>query len=233
MGNGVGLNQLPRLSIVEELHLDPPAPSAVVLEDHTLVRDLIVRTLTDELKIRVLGCGESAAEGVSLIKASKPDIVVLDWMLADGSAQKLICSSVEAGAACLFLVVSSVEDPREIKLALQAGARGCVAKRSGAMVFTDAVKTVLAGRVFLCPLSAEKLGDSIWRESRRQLPKLSIGETAVLELFCAGVNVKEIAAKRGSAAKTVHNQLTRIRQKLGQTDTPSLVRFAIRHGLVR
>ena len=69
-------------------------------------------------------------------------------------------------------------------------------------------------------------------EAREQLARLSVRERQVMELIALGFSTKEISAKLGISYKTADSHRTHVLKKLGVHETASLVRFAIRAGVI-
>ena len=119
--------------------------------------------------------------------------------------------------------------------ALQAGAAGYLTKQSAAEELISAVHKVLAGGRYITASLAEKLAAVVARGPDTALPHESLSEREfqTLRLLAAGRAVKEIAAQLSLSAKTVSTYRTRVLEKLGVKSTVDLVRYALKHGLVK
>ena len=119
--------------------------------------------------------------------------------------------------------------------AIQAGARGYLIKEDAVSELKAAIKGVTAGELYLSPRIAKDLtsGD-LERVGVRYDPlaKLTTRQREILQLIAEGNNTKEIAFLLNVSAKTVEAHRTQLMQRLRINDIPSLVRQAMRAGLV-
>jgi DNA-binding NarL/FixJ family response regulator len=117
--------------------------------------------------------------------------------------------------------------------ALQAGALGYLLKESAGIELVNAVRAVHAGRRYLSRKISDTLIDDYVRHRQAESPlsRLSRREQQVLQLVVEGKSSAEIANTLSLSAKTVETYRSRLMSKLGIRDLPSLVKFAIQHGL--
>jgi len=133
------------------------------------------------------------------------------------------------------IMLSMYSNPEYVYRALEAGASGFVVKRSAARELVNAIRAVHAGRRYLGTQVAE---DVIERFIGKGVPKdplglLSSRERQVLQLLAEGKSVAEIAGILSLSPKTVETYRWRMFEKLDIHDLPSLVRFAIQHGVTQ
>jgi RNA polymerase sigma factor (sigma-70 family) len=119
---------------------------------------------------------------------------------------------------------------------LQAGARGYLLKESAGIEVVNAVRAVYAGHRYLSQKISDSLIDDYVRqrqaaEAKSPLARLSPREREVLQLVVEGKSSAEIADTLSLSVKTVETYRTRLMHKLGVSDLPALVKFAIQHGL--
>jgi DNA-binding NarL/FixJ family response regulator len=138
---------------------------------------------------------------------------------------RALCPSVQ-------VVILSMHSTQEhIAQALQAGALGYVLKEAASADVLSAVRAAHAGRPYL----SEKIAKAWPRDQARQvaspLESLSEREREVLQLIVEGKSSAQIAGILGLSPKTVETYRSRLMHKLGISDLPSLVKFAIQHGL--
>jgi DNA-binding NarL/FixJ family response regulator len=120
--------------------------------------------------------------------------------------------------------------------ALQAGARDYLLKESTGMEVVDAIRAVHAGQRYLSQKISDQVLDDYVRqraaaEARGPLARLSLREREVLQLVVEGRSSAEIAGLLSLSPKTVDTYRSRMMHKLGISDLPGLVKFAILHGL--
>lgn len=202
----------------------------LIVEDHSLLRGLfteVVKTCFD--KVEIIECDSvSAARG--RIGTAQPDLVVLDWILPDGTGEAVLRKAAEAGCTTRWLVVSGYRDVLILRAALELGAHGFLLKYSPLTAMREALQRVAKGGTYFCPETSTLMARSI-RERGRGNEELTRRESQVLRLYARGLPPKAIAAELGVAVKTIHNQLHGIRQKFGVTEPAALIRLAMDRGL--
>jgi DNA-binding NarL/FixJ family response regulator len=133
------------------------------------------------------------------------------------------------------LILSMHSTAEHIFRALQAGARGYLLKDSAGAEVVAAVRAVHAGRRYLGQKIASAVLDDYISERHRASPldSLSPRERQILQLVAEGKSSAEAAAMLFLSPKTVDTYRSRMMQKLGIGDLPSLVKFAIQHGITQ
>jgi DNA-binding NarL/FixJ family response regulator len=134
------------------------------------------------------------------------------------------------------MILSMHSTSEHIFRALQAGARGYLLKESAGVEVAKAIRAVRAGRRYLSQEIAEGMIDDYIQyravaETKSPLERLSPREREILQLVVEGKSSAEIADMLFLSPKTVGTYRSRLMQKLGIDDLPSLVKFAIQHGL--
>jgi len=134
------------------------------------------------------------------------------------------------------VILSMRSDNEHIFRGFQAGARGYLLKESAGVEVVNAVRAVHAGRRYLSQRISDKVIDDYVRqreaaEAKSPLARLSPREREILQLIVEGKTSAEIAGILFLSPKTVETYRSRLKQKLGISDVPGLVKFAIQHGL--
>jgi DNA-binding NarL/FixJ family response regulator len=125
-------------------------------------------------------------------------------------------------------------NPEYIHQALLAGALGYVAKESAGAVLVEAVRAVQTGRRYLSDSLGTEALNRYLKSSKRKgdpLAQLSARERQVLRHTVEGRTIAETARRLGLSPKSVETYRSRLMTKLEIDDLPSLVKFAIRHGV--
>jgi DNA-binding NarL/FixJ family response regulator len=204
--------------------------SALVLEDQTILREMLVELLeTDGRFASISSCG-SAVEAKAKAAAEAIDLAVLDLMLPDGHGLDVLAEIRRTRPRCRSIVLTSQDRPEVVHAAVKTGARGVVMKGAPLKELREAVDRVLGGGVHYCPASAALLHDSLGGQSREE--PLSSRERQVLQRVASGASTKEIASHLGIREKTVSNHRAAIMRKLDIHDIAGLTRYALRQGLV-
>jgi DNA-binding NarL/FixJ family response regulator len=135
-----------------------------------------------------------------------------------------------------IIILSMHATSEHVFRALEAGAQGYLLKESAGIELVNAIRTIWTGRRYLSQkLSAELVDQNPQQYEvgalKDPLARLSSREREILQLVVEGKSSVEIAALLGLSPKTVETYRSRLTQKLGITDLPALVKFAIQHGL--
>ena len=120
-----------------------------LIEDHPITREGFAQLLNDQPDFRVCGYAGSTPKALSAIDARPPDLVIVDILLAESSGLELI-KQLRARHANLKVLVLSVHDEElYAERALRAGASGYIMKSAPSAEVMTAIRTVLAGGLFL------------------------------------------------------------------------------------
>jgi len=217
----------------------PPQPensagfTAMVVDDHPLVRESMVSRLT-AMGAREIVEAASVAEARARARASGPrDLCVVDVGLPDGSGLDLLAELRSAGWPRL-VVLSAADDPYSVRAAFVAGAQGYLLKSASPVVVADGVRRVLDGGVYADPSVASLLAAGLRNSPTNEgVGELSGREVEVLKLVADGRSNKEIGDELGLSALTVKSHLARIARKLGTGDRAEMVALAMRAGVIR
>lgn len=197
-----------------------------------MVRQLFAHLVRDDLGLTLAADCTNVADGAAALLCEKPDLAIVDWMLPDGRGFDLVRAVGPKLPRTRWLFVSSNEQGHLVREAVSLGVHGFVMKRSDLATLRTAIAKVLAGEKYYCAASARLLVDKMVDESRVAGAALTSREREVLRGFAAGQNTKALADKLGVSAKTVQNQLTAIKDKLGLFEPAELVHYAIKHGYI-
>lgn len=205
-------------------------------DDHAVVREGLRYLLEAQKDIVVVGDAGNGREAVTQVKQLAPDVVVMDVSMPDLNgidATALIMEDLPQTRVVILSMQGSVE---HVYRALQAGAHGYILKESAGKVLVEAVRSVHSGGRYLSPGITETLvGDYLQQRTLAvevsPLERLSRREREVLQLVVEGRSSVEIGEMLGLSSKTIDTYRSRLMQKLGIGDVPTLVKFAILHGV--
>ncbi len=200
----------------------------LLVDDHALVRAGLKRLLA------TLPCGEilEAADGreaLSILRAYKPDLVILDLNLPGLGGLELLRRLIQAGAGAI-LVLTMHAEPLYARRALEAGAAGYMTKNASPDELLAAVRRVTAGGRYVEAELAQALA-APGAGGARSLDNLTARELEIMRLLAKGASLAEIAQAVGVGYKTVANNCGQIKSKLGVSRTADLVRLAIETGV--
>lgn len=204
----------------------------LVADDHVVVRQG-VRILLEREGIQVKAEASDGREAVRLTLETRPDVAILDLampILNGLDAAREILRSVPATKVVLLTMYR--EDACILE-ALQAGIHGYVLKSQAGADLVQALRDVSRGSLYLGTGISHAVVEAYRRRAEVPNDPLSPREREVLQLVAEGRSTKEVGKVLGISAKTAESHRSRIMQKLGVHETASLVRYAVRRGLIQ
>lgn len=208
-----------------------PTARVVIIEDHSLVRELLATLLRDEFRLAVTAECTSVREGIAACRRERPELVIVDWMLPDGRGFDIVRETREDLPRTRWLFLTSNEQEHIVREAVELGVHGFVMKKSPLEVFCEAIRSVVEGRSYYCNQSARLLVEAM-RSEAAMGTNLTAREREVLRRMANGENLKVIAGQLGITVRTAQNHIVSVKEKLGIHEPAGLVRYAIKHGLV-
>lgn len=201
----------------------------VLVDDHELVRAGLSASFEREPDAEIVGQASSVAEALDLCQATKPDVVVTDLQLPDGTGLDILrkLRKQRPDIAVVVLTMHSGDD--QIFAAMEAGASGFVGKDAPASeVVRAALHAAAAPHTFVCA----GLAAAIKRRGTADAPRLSQREHEVLLLLADGYGAGAIGQELYMSESTVKSHIARIYQKLGATNRAQAMVTAMRIGLL-
>lgn len=204
-----------------------PKIKLLLVDDHVMVRMGLVTLLSDEPDLEVVGQARTGSEAESLFHELQPDVTLMDGILPDTHGTEVIRNILARHPSAAIIVMSINETEEDIRIAMNAGARGYVPKSHDQEIILQAIRAVAAGNVFLPRELELRLAE------RNQLVSLSHREIQVLTLIAQGKANKQISVELGLSGNTVKTHIARIFAKLDASDRTQAVTIAIQRGLVK
>lgn len=208
----------------------------LLADDHALMRSGLRMLLAQIPGVEVAGEAGDGRQAVDLADSLRPDVAFLDVDMpgCDGiEATELIAQ--RAPATRVVMLTMHVE-PDFVARALRAGASGYLLKTASPAELEFAMRAALSGGMHMSPEVSRAVVDRhVLPEAgaRDPLAALTARQREILKLISEGRNTKGIAADLGLSGKTVEAHRAQMMTRLGVRDVPSLVRLAMRAGLVR
>jgi DNA-binding NarL/FixJ family response regulator len=205
----------------------------LIADDHKVVADGLAHLLRSYDGIQVVGTARSGSEAVRQVVDLDPDVVVMDSNMADLNGIEATRQLRERGARARVIMLSVHAEAPHVVRALRAGANGYVPKSSAGQDVVEAIHAVSSGKRYLHPsIAHEVLAHLVESEATEDpVSRLSSRERQVLQLIAEGNGASDIASRLSLSVRTVETYRARMMEKLDIRDVPSLVKFAIRHGL--
>ena len=207
-------------------------PIQVLLaDDHLIVRQGL-KALLEREGFKVVGEAADGHEAVRLAQALHSDVAVLDLAmpLLNGldTAREILRISPRTRT---ILLTMHTED-QYVLPALHAGIKGYVLKTRAAGDLVQAIHDVSQGKTYLSPGVSGAVVSAYLAKTDLPSDPLSSREREVLQLIAEGRTTKEVAVLLGVSVSTAETHRSRIMEKLDIHETASLVRYAIRKGLI-
>ena len=217
-------------------HRASDAPIRILIaDDHEVVRIGLAALLDGQDGLQVVAQAASGDEAVRLARRHRPDVVVMDIRMPDGSGIDA-CRAITAQRPDVpVIMLTSHADSDALFDSIDAGASGYVLKRIGSAELIDAVRTVASGGSLLDPTMTRRVLDRLRNASRVEeagaFSDLTEQERRVLAHIAAGASNREIAERMGLAEKTVRNYVSSLLAKLALSSRSQAAAYAIRNRL--
>ena len=202
----------------------------VLVDDHPMVRERLAEVINREPDLSVCGEAEDRAGALEMVERVKPTLAIVDLTLKRSNGLDLIKDLRVMHPDLLILVLSMQDENLYAERVIRAGAHGYITKQEATRKILDAIRQVMAGKVFLSEeISAEILSRMLGKTKGavRSLDVISDRELQVFGLVGEGFGTRQIAEQLGLDVKTVETYRTRIKEKLELKDASELLRQAI------
>jgi two-component system response regulator NreC len=208
-------------------------PTRVILaDDHILVRQG-VKSLLEREGFQVVA---EASDGQDLVRLSAkllPDVAVVDISMPILNGLEAVRELRKVSPKTKPILLTRHDEDQYVTEALRAGVKGYVLKHQAANDLVHAIHQVCRGGIYLSPSISRAVVDAYLSKTEISADPLSARERQVVQLIGEGKSTREIASLLGISVKTAESHRNRLMQKLDIHETASLVRYAIRRGLVQ
>ncbi|SFJ63926.1 two component transcriptional regulator, LuxR family [Halobacillus dabanensis] len=203
----------------------------VVIDDHDVVRKGVIAYLSTEEDLDIVGEASSGFEGAELVKKKKPDVVLMDLIMENGTgieATEIIMKTEQ----CKIIILTSFYDDEKVFPALEAGAFSYMLKTSSADEIADAIRKAAKGENVIEPKVATKMMTR-FRQEKKPHEDLTRRELEVLKCVGEGMTNQEISDSLYIGVKTVKTHVSNVLSKLGVQDRTQAAVYAHRNGLLK
>lgn len=206
--------------------------SVVLADDHILVRQGL-RSLLEREKFQVVAEASDGQEAIRFTETLHPDITVIDISMPVLNGIDATRELLRSCPKTKVILLTQHDEEQYIHEALEAGVKGYVLKSQVASDLLHALQQVARGGFYLSPGVSRAVVEAYRSKSERPSDPLSGRERQVLQLIAEGKSTKDVASLLGISVKTAESHRSRLMQKLDIHETASLVRYAVRRGLVQ
>jgi two-component system response regulator NreC len=208
-------------------------PTRVLLaDDHSLIRQS-VRALLEKQGFQVVSEASNGQEALRSVEKTQPDVAILDIGMPVLNGMDAARELMKSSPKTRVILVTQHDEDQYVMEALRAGVRGYVLKSQAAEDLVHAIQEVCRGSVYLSPNVSSAVVDAYLSKTYASPDPLSGRERQVLQLVGEGKSTKAIATHLGISVKTAESHRARLMKKLDIHETASLVRYAIRRGLIQ
>ncbi|MGC5626643.1 response regulator [Georgenia sp. Z1344] len=183
----------------------------MIIDDHEIVRRGIAEVVDRAEGLTVVAEAGSVADALRRAELVRPDVLLVDLQLGDGSGIDLIKALAEKVPGAHPVVLTSFDDDDALAAALDVGAKAYLLKTVRGAEIADVVHAVAQGRTLLDARTVTR------RRASHDDPTadLTPSERKVLDLIGDGLSNREIGERLGVAEKTVKNHITSLLSKMG------------------
>ncbi len=205
-----------------------------IVDDQRLFVDGLVRILSIQPDVEVVGRAHTGEEAVEMCLREEPDVVLMDLSMPGMGGIRATRKILSLLPRTQVLVLTVHTDDINLFQAIKAGAQGYILKDCAPEDLASAIKAVHAGDTIMSPDIAKKTMTTFEgiRSSTELAPSLTERELEVIKALAQGKSNKEIARDLGISEKTVRNHASNIYRKLHIFDRTQAVIYAVRRGLV-
>lgn len=210
-----------------------PEPIRIFLaDDHNVVRQALAEMIAKDKQFAIVGQCSGGVQTIEQVLKIRPDVLVLDIAMP-GLNGLDVCREVTRRAPNVSVLILSMHDEEEfITRALENGACGYLMKETDHEQLLEGLRTVARGELYLPPGISRTVLQRIGRGEEDPYNLLTTREREVLQLIAEGRTNREVAKLLGLAVKTVDTHRTRLMRKLNIHDQTTLVKYALRRGIV-
>ena len=205
-------------------------PRVILADDHVMVAEALGRLIGE-----VADLVGRASDGQQLFENArrlKPDIIVSDITMPVMSGLDALRQLKSEKSTVRFIFLTVHAEASIAVEAMRAGACGYLLKAAAGEELLEAIRAVMAGRIYLTPHIAGDVLRTMSRPADRQEHHLTPRQREILRLVAQGKRMKEIAADLKISVRTVEDHKSQLLHVLGAKSTADLIRFAVKQGLI-
>jgi DNA-binding NarL/FixJ family response regulator len=209
----------------------------LLADDHAIVRDGVKALLSLADDLEVVGEAAGGQEAIDLAVQLEPDLILMDIAMPGLGGLEATLEVRKRVPRARIIVLSQYGEPEYVRRFLKAGVSGYVLKKAAGAELISAIRAVLRGGLVLDPAVARdavaEAGAPASADAPDEYETLTDREKQVLKLVAEGRSNKEVAALLNISVKTAMSHREHIMLKLHLHNRTELIRFALRHGVIR
>ena len=209
--------------------------TVTLVEDDKDVRDRLAALITEHERFELLNACGTMTAGLSALSQHKPDVLLTDLNLPDGSGIDIIKAIEQQRLDCDAMVISGFQDENLVFKALEAGAKAYILKHDKSQIITDAILAMLDGGAPMSPVIARLMLLKFHHVQAQTIPlpeALTERQAKILKLLSQGFSAREVSEKLGITYYTVTTHIKNIYNKLQVNSRSEAIYQAIQQGLL-
>ncbi|WP_019153337.1 response regulator [Robertmurraya massiliosenegalensis] len=204
-----------------------------VVDDHEMVRKGIISYLITEPEIDIVGEACSGNKAVKLVREKKPEVVLMDLLMEDGTGIDATKEILKHDPHCKIIIITSFYDDEQVFPAIEAGAFSYMLKTATAEEVVKAIRKAVSGESVIEPKVANRMKTRLRQKEKKPHDELTERELEVLMCIGEGMNNQEISSELFIGIKTVKTHVSNILSKLNVADRTQAAVYANRNGVIK
>ena len=218
------------------MEFEKPKLRIVLLQQHEVLREGLEILLEREPEFSVVGSFDDPGEALADVPRLKPDLILAGWEFNGSPVKEFLDATQRLAPTCKRLVLSTIKSVDSVREALRAGADGFIDMFAGVPELIHAIRTVCAGRQFICNTTATRILSAHFSDTRAGSVQttsqpITGREREVLTRIALGNSNKAIARELGVSPKTVEKHRSNLMRKLQLHNAAAITMYAIRNGM--
>jgi DNA-binding NarL/FixJ family response regulator len=208
----------------------------IIVDDHVLFREGLAAIIRSESDIEIIGQAGSVQEAVELVRVLKPDMILMDFGLPDGTGADATKAILKEHPQCKVVFLTMSEQEEHLFAAIRSGAKGYLLKNMRPSKLVSSLRSVQQGESAVSRSMTLRLMEELARTKeplRTNEPTLTRRELDVLRELASGCSNQEIADKLFISENTVKYHVHSILEKLNLPDRRDAAAYAREHGIVK
>ena len=203
-----------------------------IVEDHCILREGLTHLINSEEDLMLCGETDKVSDALQAIEDAKPDIVIVDISLADGSGIRLTENLTYSHPGILVLVLSMHDESEYAERCLKSGAMGYVMKQESSKTLLSAIRKVLNGEIYVSDklnvTLLHKFAKNKFESFDSSTKPLSNRELEVYQLLGQGLKKHRIAERLNLSVKTIETYIEHIKIKLQLKGTHDVLMHSVK-----
>ncbi|HKV60730.1 MAG TPA: response regulator transcription factor [Candidatus Acidoferrum sp.] len=204
----------------------------LLADDHALIRQAL-KALLETRGFQVVCEAADGQEVLRSVEKTQPDIAIIDIGMPILNGVDAAREIRKSAPKTKVILLTQHDEDQYVLEALRAGVKAYVLKSQAAEDLVHAIQQVCRGSVYLSSSISRTVVDAYLSKSSDPTDPLSGRERQVLQLVGEGKSTKDIAVQLGISVKTAESHRARLMKKLDIHEIASLVRYAIRSGVIQ